>query len=203
MQTMTLHLIIRPAGDGVHARLPQCPGMSIGRPTVEDLRRDLDDILAFYFNSPGPFDVSFHEENARDIGPDEVVVRCAADEQYRQRTSVADRVIAALRDERQRADLLSYPADRVGEHLFIAVVATDTIGWIADQLDPTGEPAVIAAAVGEELIWTTVVSYGDVTGEETEPSATADRPVGADTTVADMVRAAPLLSPVGRHLVHR
>jgi hypothetical protein len=202
---MTIHLIVRASGDGgVSARSPQCPGLSVGRPSAAELRADLNDILSFYFNATGPFDVAGHEENAWDIDGIEVVVRCAADGQYRERTSVAERVLAALRDFRQRADLLSYPPDRVGEHLFLAVVATDTIGWIASQLDDTGEPAVIAAAVGEGLIWTTVVSYGDPTGEQMpEPSETvAELPDGADTTVGDMMRSAPLLRPVGRRLVH-
>lgn len=204
MQEMTIHLIVRRSDDGVSGRSPQCPGLSIGRATADELQGELDDILSFYFNGPGPFAVAGHNENAWDVDGTEVVVRCAVDQHYRERTTVADRLLAALREPAQRGDLLSYPADRVGEHLFLAVVATDTMGWIASQLDDSGEPAVIAVAVGEGLIWTTVVSYGDATGEQmpgpSEP--VADLPEGADTTVGDMMRSAPLLRSAGRHLVH-
>lgn len=197
---MKINLIVRPTPDGVHARSPQCPGLVVSRATVTELKNDLDDILAFYFNRPGPFDLLAHEENARDIDGAEVVLRCATDEHYRARTLIADQVIAALADSGQRPDLLSYPTDKVGELLFVSVMARDTLGWIASQLDDSGEPAVIAAPVGEGLIWTNVVSYGDPDGSKMrQPSETAaDLADGSDTTVAQMMRAAPLLRASGR-----
>lgn len=201
---MKINLIVRPTASGVYARSPQCRGLVVGRPSVEDLKNDLDDILAFYFNRPGPFDVLGHEENVREIDGMDIVLRCATDEHYRARTTIADRVIAALRDSTQRADLLSYPTDKVGEIVFIAVLANDTLGWIASQLDDSGEPAVIAAPVGEGLIWTNVVSYGDPDGSKMEQlsETAADLPNGSDTTVGQMMLDAPLLRPTGRSLVY-
>lgn len=98
-------MMVRPTAAGMFARSPQCPGLVISRASLEELKTDLDDILAFYFNSPGPIDVLGHEENAREIDQTEVVVRCATDEHYRDRIAIADRVIAALRDSSQRTEL--------------------------------------------------------------------------------------------------
>lgn len=201
---MKINLIVRPTANGVHARSPQCPGLAIERVSVAELQSDLNDILAFYFNRPGPFDVLGHQENARDVDGIDVVLRCATDEHYRARTNIADRVIAALRDSTQSPDLLSFPKDKAGELVFISVLATDTLGWVASQLDDFGEPVVIAASVGEGLIWTSVVSYGDPYGSKMrQPSETAaDLPDGPDTTVGQMMLAAPLLRASGLSYVH-
>lgn len=99
--------------------------------------------------------------------------------------------VSSLRcDHAQRAELLAYPPGRTGEHLFIAVVAADSLGWIAEQLDDKGDPAVIAAPATDLFIWTNLVGYGKSAANPVPvPSeSVADLPRGAATTVADMMR---------------
>jgi len=73
---------------------------------------------------------------------------------YGTRTHVAKQILVALRDHVQRAELFAYPPDRTGEHLFIAVVAADSLGWIAEQRDNNGDPAMIAAPATDQFLWT-------------------------------------------------
>lgn len=59
-----------------------------------------------------------------------------------------------------------------------------TLGWVVAQLDPNGETATLAVAVGDELLLTFRVSTGD------------GGPVQPRQTVADLMRTQPILQPV-------
>jgi hypothetical protein len=73
-QPEVIHLIVRiDDGDGgLYATSPQAPGLLIGRSTLDTLRADLDDVLAFHFNRPGPFEVVEHHERHYDISGGEL-----------------------------------------------------------------------------------------------------------------------------------
>jgi len=109
---------------------------------------------------------------------------------YGTRTHVAKQILVALRDHVQRAELFAYPPDRTGEHLFIAVVAADILGWIAEQRDNNGDPAVIAAPATDQFLWTNLVGYGESAADlmPVPSESAADLPRGVATTVADMMR---------------
>ena len=158
--------------------------------TICEVKDETQAVLSFYFGEPGPFVVLGHEENSFDLDGEEVVVRYAADSHYGTRTRVAEQILVALRDPTQRAELLAYPSDRTGEHLFIAVVAADSLGWIAEQLDDNGDPAVIAAPATDQFIWTHLVGYGESAAAlmPVPSESAADLPRGAATTVAEMMR---------------
>lgn len=190
MPPITVHLIVRATAHGIFARSPQCPGLAFARDTVSEVKDATHGVLSFYFGEPGPFVVLGHEENSLDLDGEEVVVRCAADRDYRTRTRVAKQILVALHDPTQRAELLTYPSDRTGEHLFIAVVAADSLGWIAEQLDDNGDPAVIAAPATDQFIWTNLVGYGESAAAlmPVPSESAADLPRGAATTVAEMMR---------------
>ncbi len=190
MQKMTIHMVVRPTGDGVYARSPQCPGLAFARDTVSEVQDATQGVLSFYFGEPGPFVVLGHEENSFDLDGEEVVVRCAAHRDYGTRTRVAKQILVALHDPTQRAELLTYPSDRTGERLFIAVVAADSLGWIAEQLDDNGDPAVIAAPATDQFIWTNLVGYGESAAAlmPVPSESAAELPRGAATTVAEMMR---------------
>jgi len=69
-----IHLIIRLSDDGsVYATSPQAPGLVYGRPSLEELRSELQDVLSFHFGRPGPFDVIEHHERHYDIAGRELV----------------------------------------------------------------------------------------------------------------------------------
>lgn len=48
--------------------------------------------------------------------------------------------------------------NRVGEAVYICAVASDTIGRLADQLDPRGD--AVTVAVAEPFIYTVSFAYG-------------------------------------------
>ena len=103
---------------------------------------------------------------------------------------MAKQILVALFDHAQRAELFAYPPDRTGEHLFIAVVAADILGWIAEQRDNNGDPAVIAAPATDQFLWTNLVGYGESAADlmPVPSESAADLPRGVATTVADMMR---------------
>lgn len=68
-----IHVIVRMSGDGVYATSPQAPGLAYGRPTLEELRAGLQDVLAFHFSRPGPFEVTEHHERHYEVAGRELV----------------------------------------------------------------------------------------------------------------------------------
>jgi len=91
----------------------------------------------------------------------------------------------------EQADVvLAAPADVVGESLFVCVVPSDPVSWIAAQLDPGGA-AILAVAIADELLLTYRV-HVDAGGP--------GQPRSGDETVADIVRARPIIQPVSGSL---
>ena len=62
MRADIIHVIIRATDDGFFATSPQAAGLVYGRPTLEELRAGLDDVLRFHFDEAGPFAVAEHHE---------------------------------------------------------------------------------------------------------------------------------------------
>ncbi|MEU9837546.1 hypothetical protein AB0D67_38955 [Streptosporangium sp. NPDC048047] len=144
-----IHLIVRLEADGFrpYASSPQAPGLVYGRPTMEELHADLQDVLGFHFDRPGPFDVVEHHERHHEVAGGELVFRLAADGHARERKNVQTALSRALRDPLQAEGLVSAPANAVGEVVYICAVASDTIGWILAQLGPEGDTVNVAVRV--------------------------------------------------------
>ena len=54
-------MIVRLSDDGkAYATSPQAPGLAFGRSSPDLLLKELDDVLAFHFDHPGPFNVTLH-----------------------------------------------------------------------------------------------------------------------------------------------
>ena len=179
-----VHLVVRRSGDTYYATSPQAPGLAYGRSTLRELRAGLDEVLSFHLERPGPFTVLEHDEREHLVGDREVVVRLALDEHQQERQEVRERLRRALTVPEQAEALITGPTNRVGEVLYLCVVPSDTLGWVADQLDARGESATLAVAVGDALLLTFRVSTGD--GGPVEPRR----------TVADLMRTQPILQPV-------
>ncbi len=179
-----IHLVIRPVDGGFYATSPQAPGLAYGRPTLDELRVDLDEVLALALNRPGPFTVVEHHERHYDVGDQELVTRVALDDHRTERQEAYARLGRALGVPGQAETLVAGPTNRVGEALYICVVPSDTLRWVAAQLDPRGETATIVTAVGDELMLTFRISTG------------RDGPPESRETVADLMRTHPILQPV-------
>jgi hypothetical protein len=180
----TIHLVVRAVDGGFYATSPQVPGLAYGRPTIKELHADLADVLAFALVRPGPFTVVEHHEQHYEIGGRELVTRIALDDHRSERQEVYTRLGRALTVPEQAEVLLTGPTNRVGEALYICVVPSDTLRWVAAQLDPRGETTTIATAVGDQLLLTFRMSTGE------------DGPTETRETVAELMRTQPILQPV-------
>lgn len=184
MAAETIHLIVRRLADTYYGTSPQAPGLAYGRSTLAELRADLDGVLSFHLDQAGPFIVAEHEEQHHEVGDRELVIRLAMDEHRRERKEVRERLRRALAVPEQAEALITGPVNRVGEVLYISVVPSDTLSWVVAQMDPRGETATIAVAVGDELLLTFRVSTG------------GEGPIETRETVADLMRTQPILQPV-------
>jgi hypothetical protein len=187
--TDVLHVIVRAEDDGTFfVRSPQVPGLAYGSDSLEELRAGLDDVLAFALDRPGPFRVTEHHERHFETTGRELVVRVAADEKYEERREAYARLDRAVSGPEQVEALLDAPADVAGEILYVCVVPSDTLHWIATQLDPDGA-ATLAVAVADELLLTYRVQLD--TGRPGAPIRH-----GHGETVADIMRTRSIVRPV-------
>lgn len=162
--TETIHLFVRPAvGDrDVYVTSPQVPGLLFGRPTLRQVREELDDVLAFHFGSPDAFGVIEHHERHYDIAGGELVTRLALDEHRDDRQIVYERIGAALRIPDQARSLLEVPTNKVGEVVYVCAVPSDSLKWLGDQLDPRyGDALMVTVAVSNELLFAVAMVKGE------------------------------------------
>jgi hypothetical protein len=152
-----LNLIIRLSDDGkAYATSPQAPGLVFGRPSVEELRHDLNDVLSFHFGHPGPFNVREHVERHYDLAGGELVVRVAQDVHAVEREAVAERIMQAVSVPEQAQSLVS-AVNAIGEAVYVCAVPSDTLGWLAVQLQP-GDTVNAALPIADGFLFTLPVA---------------------------------------------
>jgi hypothetical protein len=186
-----IHLIIRLSGDGsVYATSPQAPGLVYGRPSLEELRSDLDDVLSFHFGRPGPFDVIEHHERHYDIAGHELVTRLAMDEHRGERQAVYERIGQVLRVPGQAESLVSAMTNKVGETVYVCAVPSDTLGWLAAQLDRPGDAVVVALTIADHFLLTLPIAADD--GMHPAWSQGSSSP---ETRLSEIVQRIPVVTP--------
>ena len=159
-----LHLFIRLSGDGsAYATSPQAPGLIYGRASLEELRSGLQDVLSFHFGHPGPFDVLEHHERHYDVADRELVTRLAMDEHRDQRQAVYERIGQVLNVPGQAESLVSAVTNKVGETVYVCAVPSDTLGWLASQLDGSGDELVAALTIADQFLLTLPIAADDGT----------------------------------------
>jgi hypothetical protein len=186
-----IHLIIRLSDDGsAYATSLQAPGLVYGRPTLKELRSDLQDVLAFHFNRPGPFDVIEHHERHYDVVGRELVTRIALDEHHDQRQAVYERIGRALRVPGQAEALVSAVTNRVGEAVYVCAVSSDTLGWLGEQLDGLGDALVAALTTADQFLLTL-----PITADEGTHPAWSIGSYTAETPLSEIVQRIPVVTP--------
>lgn len=196
--TETIHLIVRVTDEGLYATSPQAPGLAYGCSTFTELRSEINDVLAFHFDRPGPFHVIEHHERHYDIDERELVTRLAHDDHYAERQEVYERLGAALTVPEQAQALTQAPTNRVGEAVYVCAVSSDTIGWLAGQLDPRGEAVTVAVAVAEPFILTVSFACGE-DHPLIEGIAVTEHGHTLDTTIGEIIRHTPIVKPATAH----
>lgn len=186
-----IHLIIRLSADGsVYATSPQAPGLVYGRSSLPELRSDLQDVLAFHFGRPGPFDVIEHHERHYEIAGRELVTRIALDDYRDQRQAVYERIGHALRVPGQAEALVSAVTNKVGEAVYVCAVPSDTLGWLAAQLDGSGDALVAALTTAEQFLLTLPIAADE--GTHPAWSGGSSTP---ETPLSEIVQRIPIVTP--------
>jgi hypothetical protein len=186
-----IHLIIRLSADGsVYATSPQAPGLAYGRSSLQELRSDLQDVLAFHFDRPGPFDVIEHHERHYEIAGRELVTRIALDEQRDQRQAVYERIGRALNVPGQAEALVSTVTNKVGEAVYVCAVPSDTLGWLAAQLDGSGDALVAALTTADHFLLTLPIAADE--GIHPAWSVGSSTP---ETPLSEIVQRIPVVTP--------
>jgi hypothetical protein len=186
-----IHLIIRLSGDGsVYATSPQAPGLVYGRSSLQELRSDLQGVLAFHFDRPGPFDVIEHHERHYEIAGRELVTRIALDEHRDQRQAVYERIGRALNVPGQAEALVLTVTSKVGEAVYVCAVPSDTLGWLAAQLDGSGDALVAALTTADQFLLTLPIAADE--GTHPAWSVGSSTP---ETPLSEIVQSIPVVTP--------
>lgn len=191
-----LQLIIRLSDDGrAYATSPQAPGLVYGRPSLKELRHDLDGVLSFHFERPGPFRVAEHIERHYDLADGELVIRVAMDAHTKDREAVAKRIFQVAQLPEQARALVS-AANPIGEAVYVCAVPSDTLGWLGAQLQPTvpGDMINAALTIADCFLFTIPLAIGDSDREvPTWPIGSA----APTTSLGEIMQKTPIVTPQG------
>jgi hypothetical protein len=186
-----IHMIVRLSGDGsVYATSPQAPGLVYGSASLEELRSELEDVLSFHFGRPGPFDVIEHLERHYDIADRELVTRLAMDEHRDQRQAVYEHIGQVLSVPGQAESLVSAVTNKVGETVYVCAVPSDTLGWLAAQLDGSGDALVAALTIADHFLLTLPIAAD----EGTHP-AWSQGSSSPETQLSEITQKIPVVTP--------
>lgn len=150
-------MIVRLSGDGkAYATSPQAPGLAFGRSSLDLLLKELDDVLSFHFDRPGPSSFMLHIERHFDVADGELVIRVAQDANVRDREAVARRIMEVLTIPEQARSLVSTP-NAIGESVYVCAIPSDTLSWLSAQVQP-GERVNAALTIADNFLFTLPVT---------------------------------------------
>lgn len=131
---------------------PQIPNLVGGRPTIRQALADTPEILEWCGFAPGTYELHEHEEKYV-VAPsgEEFLVRFAV-EGTDERDPAVERVLYSVEHGENLDDLARMPTLTTGEHVVIAVLASDRLGWILDQLGPQ-EGAYLQYYAGDDAMY--------------------------------------------------
>ncbi len=186
-----IQIFVRASDDGrAYATSPQAPGLIYGRGSLQELHHDLEDVLSFHFERPGPFDVVEHRERHHVIADRELVARIAIDGHQASRVAVYDRIGHAMKVPSQVESLLSAVTNVVGEAVYVCAVPSDTIGWLVSQLDPRGDAFTAAVAIADEMLF--VLPFALDNGGRPTWQTVSD---GLDTQLSEVIQRSLIVTP--------
>jgi hypothetical protein len=167
------------------------PGLLYGRSSLEELHSDLEDVLSFHFDRPGPFNVIEHHERHYEIaGRRELVIRLAVDEHRDQRVAVNERIRRVIAVPEQAESLVSAVTNSVGEAVYVCAVPSDTFGWLVAQLDPRGDALVAALTIADDFLFTLPLAVDDGTRPAWHPSSSAP-----ENRLSEIMQRSPIVTP--------
>jgi hypothetical protein len=157
------HIIVTSEGEyGWSMQSPQLPGFVFARPTHAELLRDYRKALQIQ-GVTGRV-IGHHQYRFATPEGDEYLIRVADGEDAPERQLVMNQLLGVMTTE-QRFDSFKENVGRLvtGEVAFVCVLANDTIGWLAEQMDPRGEVLNAALNVAGSMVLTTQLAAGRAT----------------------------------------
>lgn len=148
-----LHVVYTDFGDhGWGISSPQIPNLVGGRRSIATAMADTPMILAWCGIHEGSYTLHRHEQKYA-VSPDghEFLIRFA-EEGSDERVPATGRALYSAETGEHLEDMPRMPKLQTGEHLVIAVLASDRLGWILDQLAP-GEGAYLQYYAGEDAMY--------------------------------------------------
>lgn len=186
-----LHLIVRLSGDGkAYATSPQAPGLVFGRPSLDVLLKELDDVLSFHFDHSELFNVVLHIERHFDVGDGELVTRVAQDADVRHREAVERRIMEVATIPEQARALVSAP-NAASESVYVCAVPSDTLHWLSAQVQP-GERVNAALTIADNFLYALPVAAQDDSLVTWAEGAGA---VSPNTQLSEVMQRNPVVSP--------
>jgi hypothetical protein len=186
-----IHMIMRLSDDGsVYATSPQAPGLIYGRQSLAEWRSGLQDVLSFHFDRPGLFDVIEHHEHHYEVDGRELITRLAMDEDRDQRQAVYERIGQVLRTPGQAESLVSAVTNTAGETVYVCAVPSDTLGWLAAQLDGPGDAVIVALTIADQFLLTLPIAKEDGTHPSWSVASS-----GPDTRLSEIMLKIRVVTP--------
>lgn len=159
--TRYLHLVCtEDPGYGWTLTSPQVPGLIYGRPTLEAFLAGLDDVLAFAEAPDLPRRMHYQVRRAM---PNDVDVMFRLDQlDLDRRADLAARLESMMRADPEvlAANTALRRRSSTGEVIAIMTLATDSIGWLEDQVAAADGDVAFHLDVGGLLIWSSHLSHG-------------------------------------------
>ena len=148
-----VHVIYTDFGEhGWGISSPQVPHLVGGRRTVREAMDDTPGILDWCGFPEGTYTLHRHEEKyVVSPGGDEFLLRFA-EEGSDGREPAIGRVLYSVSHGEHMEDLPRMPSFETGEHLVIAVLAEDRLGWVLDQLGEK-EGAYLQFYAGQDAMY--------------------------------------------------
>lgn len=164
-----LHVIytdLTDEGAGWDIACAQVPHLYAGRGSVTAAQQDTTAILAFAGFPEGSYNLHQHEQKHL-IGDDggEYLVRFTVTDDVNEadgeaRAEVVGRQLAIIENGSIKEQLDRMPTTPTGEHIIVAVVPHDSLGWVLDQLSP-GEGTLACYYGGEDVVYSVPIFDGD------------------------------------------
>jgi hypothetical protein len=181
----TTHLIVTNEGEqGFFAESPQLPGLAFGRPTQTEFLRDYKKLL----DDLGVTGSVRGHKQVRGATPDghEFLLRWAEGDHAAERLEVVDRLRRLVMDEAAREDLFDdMEPNPMGEVVFVAVAAVDTLGDVMDQMYEERDAIVLSAAVADRGVW--CMQMVSRAGGREGWSSVEERGWTRDTTISEVL----------------
>lgn len=183
----TLHIFVTDEGDyGWSVESPQVPGFTMGRETQAELKRDLVRALRFA-NAPSGAPRTFHQVQRR-LSPEgeEFTIRVAEGPHRADRLETYKRLLGVM-DTDQRTEMLDFARTSTGEASFVAVVPTDTLGWLMEQFHEQGDVVIFVVAVADEGLFSAQMS-SDPSRRQQGWKGLEEMGWTVDTTISEVMR---------------